>query len=333
MKHFRSLFVSAVLSGAVFCQSLSGTAASIQIASVQPTVESGLYEIASFPDENLVLELQTCTVTEKEEHPLQLYPLLDTNQQKFYIEKLAQNTYRISTLTTGEALTAELPDGFLDSGITIDLQADTSDLAEELQEDELYSAAVFLDVMDHTVDEEIMLLETETEAETEATTEAVSEAETETTTKAVSESETEAAVILEKETEIETESEPEFIMEIETESAAEIESVIIHPQLWSFEPTDDGFFYIHSANGKYLTLESRYAYTGESVVLKNFTGNDNQKWSLTKTWSSPADPVDTDLINPYAEDGAYRNFKLKLKFGEKVETLTAEDFSAWMLET
>ena len=59
MKHFRTFFVSAVLSGAVFCQSLSGTAASTQLASVQPTVESGLYAIASFTNENLVLELQT----------------------------------------------------------------------------------------------------------------------------------------------------------------------------------------------------------------------------------------------------------------------------------
>ena len=469
MKHFRTFFVSAVLSGAVFCQSLSGTAASTQLASVQPTVESGLYAIASFTNENLVLELQTCTVMEKEEQPLQLYPLLDTNQQKFYIEKLAQNTYRISTLTTGEALTAELPDGFLDSGITIDLQADASDLADELQEDELYSAAVFLDVMDHTVDEEIALLEAETEVETEVMTEAeseskseaVTETESESTTEAISaneptiettvktnsesitilesevvtktdskteteaeskseaapeaateisskpensaesetgsvtesetvidasseskteagsssetepkseteteaesasenateavtETESETAEELEMETvpetEIETEAESEseteaaiiledemeIEMETESETEEEIEPAIIHPQIWSFEPTDDGFFYIRSADGKYLTLESRYAYTGESVSLKNFTGNDNQKWSLTKTWSSPADPVDTDLVNPNAEDGAYRSFKLKLKFGEKVETLTAEDFSAWMLET
>lgn len=169
--------------------------------------------------------------------------------------------------------------------------------------------------------------ENATEAVTETESETAEELELETVpeTEIETESETEAAVILEDETEIE--------METESETEEEIEPAIIHPQLWSFEPTDDGFFYIHSANGKYLTLESRYAYTGESVVLKNFTGNDNQKWSLTKTWSSPADPVDTDLINPYAEDGAYRNFKLKLKFGEKVETLTAEDFSAWMLET
>ncbi len=213
--------------------------AACSAASVPENFSPGLYEIASFTDAELVLDIPTCTVTSHSGENVQLYPSLDVNQQKFYIEALSRGRFRISSLLSGEALAAKASD---DSGGT--------------------AGEVRLEPVDH-----------------------------------------------------------------ETETSAR------NPQAWILEEAPGGFYYIRSTSGMYLTADSISAYRGASVSLQPFTGDRSQRWRLHRTWSSPSGPVDTDLINPYLPDGAYRNMRLVLTFGEDREVLTASDFSAWMKET
>lgn len=104
-------------------------------------------------------------------------------------------------------------------------------------------------------------------------------------------------------------------------------------QIWFLENAADDALYIRSSSGKYLTLGADYAYLGAPVILSEFTGNSNQKWQLNKTWISPDAEADTDLPNPYAEDGQYRNLRISLNFNSKYETLTAADLAGHMIET
>ncbi len=104
-------------------------------------------------------------------------------------------------------------------------------------------------------------------------------------------------------------------------------------QTWILEDAGDGSYYIRSRLGKYLTLDASSPYNGASVVLRNFTGKLTQKWILEKTWISPVDNADTDLINPYAEDGAYSRMQLSVRFDDQVETLTAAELAEQISET
>lgn len=83
---------------------------------ISPTkITPGIYEICAAADKNFVLDMKTCTVegnetiTENEDGslPVQMFRTLDVNQQKFYIEQLPGNAYRISALNSGDALTAD----------------------------------------------------------------------------------------------------------------------------------------------------------------------------------------------------------------------------------
>lgn len=76
------------------------------IVQADQTVTPGIYEITSALDEDLVLDVSHCTVSEKDSQALQLFSPLDVNQQKFYLESLSDGSFRIIALHSGEALTA-----------------------------------------------------------------------------------------------------------------------------------------------------------------------------------------------------------------------------------
>ncbi|MCC8136652.1 MAG: L,D-transpeptidase family protein [Clostridiales bacterium] len=53
-----------------------------------------------------MLDATACTVSDtEEEHSLQLYDRLEVNQQKFYLEELSGSAWRLSVLSSGEAVT------------------------------------------------------------------------------------------------------------------------------------------------------------------------------------------------------------------------------------
>lgn len=104
-------------------------------------------------------------------------------------------------------------------------------------------------------------------------------------------------------------------------------------QSWILEDAGDGTYYIRSRAGKYLTLDASGAYLGAPVELRNFSGKNNQKWILEESWISSEDCADTDLINPYGQDGAYDDLLLTIEIGDFKETLTSDDLSSWMTET
>lgn len=77
-------------------------------------ITPGIYEICAASDKGFVLDAKTCTAedaknncqNEDGSHPIQMFRSLDVNQQKFYVEQLPGDAYRISVLNSGNALTA-----------------------------------------------------------------------------------------------------------------------------------------------------------------------------------------------------------------------------------
>lgn len=103
-------------------------------------------------------------------------------------------------------------------------------------------------------------------------------------------------------------------------------------QSWLLQDAGDGYFYICTPKGMYLTLDSARAYSGAAVVLEEFTGRRTQKWLLGAAWISSEDTADTDLVNPYGEDGPSRYLNIILKFGDASEVLTGGDLAAHTVE-
>lgn len=299
MKRFHTL----LMFSACFAASLF-PAASCKAAREADTVSPGLYEIVPFTNTDLVLEMKTCTVSPLEEHTLQLYYALDTNQQKFYVETLSDDTCRISTLSTGEALTAQWTDEMIVPDLVIDLETGTlnsKDIPNEqaLDENVLYAGAVLLKPLDRTANSAYITQSADDSQNAGRST-----------------------------------SDSTVSPQVHSNNSPDADkSISLNPQSWTFEETKAGFFFIRSADGKYLTVDSPTAYTGTTVSLQSFTGDRNQKWRLSKTWGSTAEAADTDCINPYTPDGAYRNVRLSLAFGENTETLTAAEFYEWMTDT
>lgn len=104
-------------------------------------------------------------------------------------------------------------------------------------------------------------------------------------------------------------------------------------QIWRFVETTDGFYYIRSEEGGYLTLDDSRMYSGLGLSLRDYTGRKNQKWILKKTQISQTACADTDLVNPYGPDGPYHNVCLAVYFGSEKETLTGEEIASWITET
>lgn len=193
----------------------------------------GLYEIASAVDGDFVLDIRHCTVQNTDSRKVQLFRSLNVNQQKFYLEALSDESFRISVLHTGDALTA-LPDDH----------------------------AVAMSAMEHPED-----------------------------------------------------------------------NAAVPSQTWVVEEARHGCCYIRTEDGQYLTLDSYRPYAGASVVLGDFTGAVSQMWKFDRTWISAQSCADTDLVNPYGEDGPYADLRLSLLFGTKTETITADELSAQITET
>lgn len=206
-----------------------------ETAATDPIVQ-GIYEIAAASDDTLILDVKNCTVQDSDSRKLQLFRSLNVKQQKFYVETISQDTFRISVLHSGDTLT-EKPG----ADETADVSMDTLELPENKE-------------------------------------------------------------------------------------AAE-------NQTWTFEAVGDGAYYIRSFSGKYLTLEDSLAYCGVPVILSDYTGEPDQKWIFSKTQISAANTADTDLVNPYEEDGEYQNLHISLKFGSAYESLTAADLAVHMTET
>ncbi|MCD7736653.1 MAG: L,D-transpeptidase family protein [Lachnospiraceae bacterium] len=104
MKPFR------ILSALLICCFLYAAPSSVSKAAA---VSSGLYEITSVTSDDFVLDAKACTVSDTEFHTLQLYDRLDVNQQKFYLEEMPGGSWRISVLSSGEAITFSEADGGL----------------------------------------------------------------------------------------------------------------------------------------------------------------------------------------------------------------------------
>ena len=192
----------------------------------------GLYEIASAVDEDFVLDIRHCTVQNIDSKEVQLFRSLNVNQQKFYLEALPDEGFRISVLHTGDALTA---------------------LTDE--------NAVAMAEMEHPED-----------------------------------------------------------------------SAASGSQTWIIEEARHGCCYIRTEDGQYLTLDPYRPCAGASVVLSDHTGAVSQMWRFRRTWISPESCADTDLVNPYGEDGPYANLRLSLLLGTTAETITADELSAHIAE-
>lgn len=103
-------------------------------------------------------------------------------------------------------------------------------------------------------------------------------------------------------------------------------------QSWRIEKARYGYCYIKNKGGQYLTLDSFYPYSGASLIFGDLTGGINQMWKFAPTKKGLKSCADTDLINPYGEDGRYNNLRLSLLFGTRIETVTAADLSAQITE-
>ena len=104
-------------------------------------------------------------------------------------------------------------------------------------------------------------------------------------------------------------------------------------QIWQLKDAGDGLYYIQARTGGYLTLDDSRAYLGGTVSLQDFTGRNTQKWMISSSWISSHDYADTDLINPYTEDGAYGNLKIMVEIGDENILIAAEDLVSWTSET
>ena len=223
-------FLSALLGTCLF------TFAGILPAQAKEAVPQGIYEISSAVDTDFVLDVKHCSVDDTDFQDLQLYYPLDVNQQKFYLEAMLGDVYRINAVHSGEALSAGEQEDLLASAYTETVPRDGTQTLEKHQS-------------------------------------------------------------------------------------------------WIFENAGNGAYYIRSRTGLYLPLDAADAYLGAPVELSEFTGKRNQKWILTESWISSEDCADTDLINPYEENGAFDSLRLTVEIGTEKEIITSEELSSWMTET
>ena len=104
-------------------------------------------------------------------------------------------------------------------------------------------------------------------------------------------------------------------------------------QIWQLKDAGNGLYYIQARTGGYLTLQDTSAYLGAEISLQEFHGKVTQKWMLSPSWISTQEHTDTDLINPYEEDGIYDDLHLFLNVGGESVIFTAEDLVSWTSET
>lgn len=97
---------------------------------------------------------------------------------------------------------------------------------------------------------------------------------------------------------------------------------------WIIEKALYGYCYIKTEAGQYLTLDNSRPYSGDPVVLRDYTGELSQMWKFEHTRISAEDSADTDLVNPYGEDGPYSGLRLALQFDTQTEAITAKELAA-----
>lgn len=103
-------------------------------------------------------------------------------------------------------------------------------------------------------------------------------------------------------------------------------------QSWIIEKAPNGYCYIRTVFDQYVTLADSRPYSGDPVVLADYTGGFSQMWKFEPTEISTGHCSDTDLVNPYGDDGPYSGLRLTLQFDTQTETITAKDLSAHISE-
>ena len=216
----------------------------------QPVLQ-GIYEIAALQDPGFIVDVKSCTFSEEAGESgasLQMYRPLEVNQQKFYLDQVADSRFRISSLASGLFLTASPGEDPASSEGESLLQTVLGTISME-------------------------------------------------------------------------------------EDASGENGEIPASQIWLIRKNQDGSLAIRSALGGTLTQENSRPCLGASLTLRPYTGSAGQSWLLLETEISPQAYADTDLINPFAEDGPYENCSLSMWFGNEKETLSAEEIASWITET
>ncbi len=103
-------------------------------------------------------------------------------------------------------------------------------------------------------------------------------------------------------------------------------------QSWIIEEAPNGYCYIRTVFDQYVTLADSRPYSGDPVVLADYTGEFSQMWKFEHTKISTGHCADTDLVNPYGDDGPYSGLRLTLQFDTQTETITAKELSAHISE-
>lgn len=103
-------------------------------------------------------------------------------------------------------------------------------------------------------------------------------------------------------------------------------------QSWIIEKAPNGYCYIRTVFDQYVTLADSRPYSGDPVVLADYTGDFSQMWKFEPTEISTGHCADTDLVNPYGTDGPYSGLRLTLQFGTQSERITAKELCAHISE-
>ncbi len=103
-------------------------------------------------------------------------------------------------------------------------------------------------------------------------------------------------------------------------------------QSWIIEKAPNGYCYIRTVFDQYVTLADSRPFSGDPVVLADYTGEFSQMWKFEPTEISTGHYADTDLVNPYGADGPYSGLRLTLQFDTQTETITAKELYAHISE-
>ena len=103
--------------------------------------------------------------------------------------------------------------------------------------------------------------------------------------------------------------------------------------LWHLTSRPDGSYLLRSADRLYLTLEEGRAFNMAGLSLREFSGKDDQQWTITGAPVYSGSSADTDFVNPYGEDGRLSDVEVHIAFQQKQEILTGEKLSSWMIPT
>ena len=101
--------------------------------------------------------------------------------------------------------------------------------------------------------------------------------------------------------------------------------------LWRLVKRGDNTYRLRSSGGLYLTLDSNRAYNGAGLILTGKTGDKQQLWQFEQKPVFAQNRADTDVVNPYLEDGPMYGLKIAMRFHGKKETLSWETMAGWLV--